>query len=254
MHRGLTLCEGKKCKSADYSSYRWFIVATANVAGSLCSFLVSRTILSGFVHRLVANDPRFAAFSLVLKHEGLKLLVMIRLCPLPYSLSNGAMSTIQTIQPLAFTLATALASPKLMIHVFIGSRLAAIAKSGDKMDTTTKAINYASIIGGMILGAATGYLIYQRTIARSQQLEAEERDNISRRSRSLSHPDEFSEDLGAYEEQLGAGDDDIDFLDAGVDGAQYRDDTDGTRNNELQFADSDDEEERSIGMKKQRPK
>ena len=164
------------------------------------------------------------------------------------------MSTIQTIQPLAFTLATALASPKLMIHVFIGSRLAAIARSGDKMDTMTKAINYASIIGGIILGAITGYLIYQRTVARSQELEAEERNKIGRRARSLSQPDEFSDDLGAFEEQLGARDDDIDFLDAGVEGVQYKDDSDEGRNSEFRYGDGNDDDESSIGMNKQWPR
>lgn len=61
-----------------------------------------------------------------------------------------------------FALATAIVTPKLLIHVFIGSRLAAIAKSGDKMDATTKAINWASIIGGLIMGAVTAWLIYSR--------------------------------------------------------------------------------------------
>lgn len=137
-------------------------MASATIIGSLCSFIVSRTVLSRYVHRLVANDKRFAAFSLVLKHDGLKLLIMIRLCPLPYSISNGAISTVPTVQPLVFALATAIASPKLMIHILVGSRLAAIAKSREKMDAGTKAINYASIVGGLILGVATGFLIYQR--------------------------------------------------------------------------------------------
>ena len=141
-------------------AFSWFIVATATVAGSTCSFLVSRTILSNFVHRLVANDTRFAALSLVLKHDGLKLLIMIRLCPLPYSISNGAISTFPTVQPLIFALATAIASPKLLIHVFIGARMAAIA--GGHMDAGTKAINYISIIGGAIIGILTGWLIYRR--------------------------------------------------------------------------------------------
>jgi uncharacterized membrane protein YdjX (TVP38/TMEM64 family) len=141
---------------------RWFIAATATVVGSTCSFIVSRTILSNFVNRLVANDKRFAALSLVLKHDGLKLLCMIRLCPLPYSISNGAISTFPTVQPQMYALATAIVTPKLMIHIFIGSRLAAIAKSGEKMDASTKAINWASIIGGGIIGAVTGWLIYRR--------------------------------------------------------------------------------------------
>ena len=108
----------------------------------------------------MADDTRFEALALVLKHDGLKLLCMIRLCPLPYSLSNGAMSTFPTVQPLQFALATAITCPKLLIHVFIGSRLAVIA--GEKMDAKTKAINYTSIAIGAVLGILTGYIIYQR--------------------------------------------------------------------------------------------
>lgn len=132
--------------------------------GSTCSFIVSRTLLSNFVNRIVANDRRFEALSLVLKHDGLKLLVMIRLCPLPYSISNGAISTFPTVQPLMFAIATTAATPKLLIAIFIGSRLAVIAKSGEKMDTGTKAINWASIALGVMLGGLTGWLIYKRYV------------------------------------------------------------------------------------------
>jgi uncharacterized membrane protein YdjX (TVP38/TMEM64 family) len=130
--------------------------------GSFSSFVVSRTLLSGYVHRLVANDKRFTALALTLKHDGLKLLVMIRFCPLPYSLSNGAMSTFPTIRPLEFALATVLSTPKLLIHVFVGAKLYELAEKGAKMDARTKAINYISIVGGGVIGVVTGWLIYQR--------------------------------------------------------------------------------------------
>lgn len=152
------------CVEADVLFYSWLIIATATIAGSTCSFITSRTIFSGFVHRLVANDKRFQAFSSVLKHDGVKLLIMIRLCPLPYSLSNGAISTFPTVTPQVFALATAVASLKLVIPIFIGTRLAAIAKSGGRMDASTKAINWISIIGGFLLGTVTGWLIYQRYV------------------------------------------------------------------------------------------
>lgn len=144
------------------SSYRWLIIATATVAGSTCSFITSRTIFSGYVHRLVAQDKRFEAFSSVLKHDGIKLLIMIRLCPLPYSISNGAISTFPTVTPRVFALATAVATPKLIIPIFIGTRMAAIARSGEKMDASSKAINWISIIGGIIFGVVTGSLIYMK--------------------------------------------------------------------------------------------
>ncbi|RDL36861.1 uncharacterized protein BP5553_06213 [Venustampulla echinocandica] len=160
----------------------WYIVSTATVAGSLASFISSRTIFSSYVHRLVGQDKRFEALALTLKHDGIKILVMIRLCPLPYSLSNAAMSTFPTVHPLSFALATALSTPKLLIHVFIGSRLAIIAENGGTMGAGTKAINYISIIFGAIMGAAVGYIIYNRTIARAKELEIEEMEAGRRES------------------------------------------------------------------------
>lgn len=183
----------------------WFIVASATVAGSLASFVASRTILSNYVHRLVGKDKRFEALALTLKHDGLKILCMIRVCPLPYSISNAAMSTFPTVHPLSFALATAIASPKLLIHVFIGSRLAQIAESGGKMDASTKAINYASIVIGAILGVGIGYWIYSKTMARARELEEEELENglqdgglvVGGRERTYTDVDRTEEDAAA---------------------------------------------------------
>ena len=215
--------------------------------GSTASFLLFRNLFSNVAHRLVSADSRFAALSLVLKHDGLKLLIMIRLCPLPYSLSNAAIATFKTVDPLHFAIATAVAAPKLLIHVFIGSKLREIAKSGDKMDAKTKAINYASIIFGVLLGIGTGYWVYSKTMARSKALEAEERaklesQRLTTRSAGLSHPDEFDELDEAYDE--GDLNDDIDFLDPEAGNTRYRDDTIGDEEN----AGYDDDGNESIGL------
>jgi len=153
----------------------WFIIASATIVGSTCSFIACRTVLANLSKRLVQHDPRFAALALTLKHDGLRILVAIRLCPLPYSLSNGAIATFPTVSPLAFAGATAIVSPKLMIHVFVGSKLAQIAEHGGEMDARTKFISYLSIIIGVVAGGVTGWVIYRQTNARARQLEAEER-------------------------------------------------------------------------------
>lgn len=223
----------------------WPIVASATVVGSACSFLVSRTLLRRYVERLVTGDKRFEALSLVLQRDGLKLLLMIRLCPLPYSLSNGAISTFPTVQPMMFTLATAAATPKLLIAVFIGSRLAIIAKNGEKMDAATKAINWVSIILGVLLGVATGWLIYTRTMARSRQIESQERTGGHQ---PISQPPEFMDDP---EEQAATAtlirDDHIDFLHQ--DGLEYQDEM--ADDDVFRYGDS--EEGDAIGLNKQQP-
>lgn len=149
-------------------------MSTATVAGSTASFLASRSLLKDYVARLVAHDTRFAALALTLKHDGLKLLVMIRLCPLPYSLSNGALATFPTVTPAAFALASALATPKLLLPVFVGARLAELARDGSHMDARTKAVSYLSIVISIAAGVAAGAIMYRKTQARAAELEAAE--------------------------------------------------------------------------------
>ncbi|KAL0938933.1 tlg2-vesicle protein of 38 kda [Colletotrichum truncatum] len=153
------------------------IVATATVAGSLTAFYTSRGIFSGYVHRLVGQDHRFIALGQVLRKDGLKMLTAVRFCPLPYSLSNGFLSTIPSIKPWAFAVSTALASPKLLVHVFIGSRLALIAEKGDEMSAGGKAINYISMILGGTVGLVVGWVIYNRTMARAAELALEQAES-----------------------------------------------------------------------------
>lgn len=152
----------------------WPIVAGATVFGSTAAFLTSRTVFSGYVHATVGADKRFVALGQVLRKDGLLVLAAIRFCPLPFSLSNGFLATIPSITPLRFALATALSTPKLLVHVFIGSRLALLAESGDKMSVGDKVINYLSMLVGSVVGMALGLFIYRRTMARAKELAREE--------------------------------------------------------------------------------
>ncbi|KAJ5638022.1 hypothetical protein N7490_007901 [Penicillium lividum] len=164
----------------------WLIYATATILGSTASFYVSRTVLSKFVARLMEHDKRFAALALTLKYDGLKLLCMIRLCPLPYSICNGAISTFPTVQPLMYGLATTIISPKLLIPAFVGSRVRLLTEKGGEMSAGAKAVNIISIIATIAIGGGTAYYIYQRTLARAKELEEKERADI-RRSLQADH-------------------------------------------------------------------
>jgi membrane protein DedA with SNARE-associated domain len=231
---------------------RWFIAASATVAGSTLSFVISRSFLKKFVHRLIEKDKRFAALALTLKHDGLKLLIMIRLCPLPYSLSNGAIATFPTVHWFSYALATAIVSPKLMLHIFVGAQIEKLADSGGKMDPKTKALSYISIIIGVVAGVATGWIMYRKTKARARELEAEEREGVRRRSIE-DLESEYADDPDALEaaEALREAEDDI-SLRSGWGDDEYHDDpsdiedSDGPNN---VFKSGDGDEEESIGGK-----
>lgn len=217
----------------------WFIVGTATIVGSTVSFITSRTLLKSYVSKMAEKNKSFAALSLVLKHDGLKLLCMIRLCPLPYSFANGAISTIPTVTWQNFAFATALVSPKLLLHIFIGGRLGDIAENGDKMDAKTKAVSYISIIIGMIVGAGTGYIIFTRTKARAKVLEAEEAAAAG--TRPADRGPDFADELDE-ESSIGVRrrDDDISLHQT------YEDDLGGDSAYRDQFTDDEDAEIRDV--------
>lgn len=60
------------------------------------------------------------------------------------------------------------------MHIFIGSRLALLAESGDKMSWGDRAVNYVSMVVFGAVGFAVGLFIYRRTMARAAELAARE--------------------------------------------------------------------------------
>jgi SNARE associated Golgi protein len=219
----VSIVTGFHLKHSLLTTHSWFIVASSTILGSTAAFIVSRNLLHSYVTRLVAGDSRFTALALTLKHDGIKLLIMIRLCPLPYSLSNGALSTIPTVHWSSFMLATALVSPKLLLHVFIGAQWAKLADKGNKMDAKTRALSYLSIAIGMFFGIATGYIIYGQTKKRARELEELERaeGGVLR--------DEYEDDPDLVESEgwLREETDDISLRDAWGDEDDYMDADDG---------------------------
>jgi uncharacterized membrane protein YdjX (TVP38/TMEM64 family) len=153
--------------------YGWPIVAIACTLGSLAAFYASRTVLSKSIDRMVGKDPRFVALGQVLKQDGILYLTGIRFCPLPFSLSNGFLATIPSITPMSFAISTALSTPKLLVHIFIGSRLAVLAENGDEMSFGDRMINYLSMAVSGAVGLTVGWIVYKRTMARAAELARE---------------------------------------------------------------------------------
>ncbi|KAL8651328.1 MAG: hypothetical protein Q9210_003316 [Variospora velana] len=149
-----------------------------------------------------------------------------------------------------FVIATSVMTLKLLIPIFIGTRLAAIARDGKKKDATTTAINWISIIGGVILGLVTGWLIYRRTVARAQELEAEQRNGVrqpgTRAGEFLDDPDDQAATATLLRN------DQIDFRDERGPPA-YRDEFTDDEDDVFRFGDGDRDEEEGIGMDKRAP-
>ncbi|KAK6466101.1 putative transport vesicle protein [Scheffersomyces coipomensis] len=119
----------------------WPLLAVASLSGSVCSFLFTRYWLHDYAIKLVNKEEIFRAFAEILKEDkSLYLLILLRLCPLPYSLSNGALAAIPEL-------------PNL----------------GDETNTTaTKFVDFLSIVLTGLAASVTTYVIYNKMPSKLQ--------------------------------------------------------------------------------------
>lgn len=174
----------------------WPLLACALVLGSLCSFLVFRYVLYQQAQNLASRHARFRALAEILsENNSLVLLVLIRLCPLPYSLSNGALAAVPDLPAVTYFLASVITSPKLAGHLFVGHKL----KNLDK-DTTlsSKIVDIASIVVTILATSVTTYVIYQR-----MQRKLDEYSVVSHPGRQHDIFGNFEGDLDSVEMDLG---------------------------------------------------
>lgn len=139
----------------------WPLLASAMVLGSFASFLVFRYLLHKQAEKLVHLNEKFKAFSEILREDSsLFLLILIRLCPLPYSLSNGALAAIPELPALTYLAASLITSPKLLIHIYVGHKLKDL---GDREKPhASKILDVVSILITSLASALTTYIIYHK--------------------------------------------------------------------------------------------
>ncbi|WEJ97077.1 Tlg2-vesicle protein [Yamadazyma tenuis] len=139
----------------------WALLSTSSITGSFVSFLVYRHLLSDKSHQLLQSNETFKVFAETIRQDNsLLLLVLIRLCPLPYSLSNGALAAIPELSASTYLLASVVTSPKLFAHIFVGHQLKDI---GDESNSTTRrVVDGVTVLVTGLASALTTYIIYHK--------------------------------------------------------------------------------------------
>ncbi|KAF9452459.1 Golgi apparatus membrane protein TVP38 [Macrolepiota fuliginosa MF-IS2] len=157
-----------------YGMNGFFISATASVVGSAAAFVALRYLFSERIRQWSAHNEKWQALESVIKAKGLPLIVLIRVSPLPpWVYSNSLFSSIEAVSLWQFVFATFFVFPKLALHTFIGSRVAALSDGDqrDRMDTHTKVLNGVLVGGGLLIAVFTSWLIYTLVQNHIQKLE-----------------------------------------------------------------------------------
>ncbi|KAJ7781340.1 Golgi apparatus membrane protein TVP38 [Mycena metata] len=141
----------------------FFIAAPASVLGAAVVFSVLRFSFKERLRAMSKGNEKWQALESVIAAKGLPLIILIRISPFPpWAYSNVLFASIGSVSLWQFIVATCFVFPKIFVHVFIGSRIAALSDGEQRshMDTNTKIINGVLIGGGIFIAILASWLVY----------------------------------------------------------------------------------------------
>jgi uncharacterized membrane protein YdjX (TVP38/TMEM64 family) len=157
-----------------YGMKGFAIAAPASSIGSTIVFWTFRRFCTTRLRHWSATNRNWQALESVIRAKGLPLIILTRMSPFPtWIWSNILFSSIEAVALWQFVIATLFVYPKFLLHVFIGSRAAALAdgKQRNDMATQTKILNWILIIVGMLAATTSSWLIYRLMKRQIRQIE-----------------------------------------------------------------------------------
>lgn len=150
----------------------WIILFLGSVTGSILAFALFKTVLRSQAEKLIRWNPKFEALASILQdNNSYWILALIRMCPFPYSLTNGAIASVSGVSLRNFSLASIITSPKLVMYLFIGSRL---KNMGETDSTASRLFDLLSIILTAVVLSLTAWILYFRTKRRYLELQRQQ--------------------------------------------------------------------------------
>ncbi|KAG8218748.1 hypothetical protein J3R82DRAFT_4420 [Butyriboletus roseoflavus] len=111
-----------------YGMQGFIPAAISTVGGSALVFVVLRSLFSNRLRKWTASNERWAAFEAVIRARGLPLIILIRISSFPpWVYSNSLFASIESVSLTQFTFATLFVLPRIMVYVFVGSRIARLS-------------------------------------------------------------------------------------------------------------------------------
>ncbi|PPQ69568.1 hypothetical protein CVT26_001570 [Gymnopilus dilepis] len=157
-----------------YGMPGFFIGATGSIVGSALAFVTLRLLFSKRLNAWSSQNEKWQALEAVVRAKGLPLIILIRISPFPpWVYSNSLFASIQAVKLWQFVVATLFVLPKVLLHTFIGSRIAALSdgKQREDMDPHTKIVNALLVAGGLIIAIVTSWTVYNLIQGHIRRLE-----------------------------------------------------------------------------------
>lgn len=150
----------------------FLLISISTIIGSCCSFLIFQKILIKKSKILIEKNSNFKLINIVLTnghsyYEKIFIIFLIRLCPTPYSFTNGALASLPDLSITVFFLANVLVSPKFLLVLYVGQKLRDLNRDNTNSE---KFADLMSAILPAIAFSIITYVLYKRVMQRLREL------------------------------------------------------------------------------------
>jgi hypothetical protein len=167
--------------------------------GSICSFLLGRYLFRGLVFRLAARYPLLQAMDRALEHNGLKIMILLRLSPLiPYN-ALDYISGVTSISLWHYSLALIGTLPGIILFCSIGATASSLSDGTKAAKENGQVRLWGMIMGILFALAGISVASYYSKIELDRIILMEEEAEASRID--LLNNTAISTDGGAQDEE-----------------------------------------------------
>ncbi|KAG2369903.1 hypothetical protein BDR07DRAFT_1387338 [Suillus spraguei] len=146
-----------------YGLQGFFPAAFGSLAGSAIVFVTLRIMFSKRLRSWTSTNEKWQALETVIRSRGMPMIILIRISSFPpWAWSNTLFASIASVSLFQFFTASLFLLPKVMVYVFVGSRIARLSDGEQRnhMDTQTKIVNSLLVVGGILISVLASSLLY----------------------------------------------------------------------------------------------
>ncbi|CAO3634786.1 unnamed protein product [Cunninghamella blakesleeana] len=135
------------------------VISGAFFGAMICFHLIRRYNFAKYIKLSTSKQEKYHAIQDAIEQGGFKIMLLIRLSPIPWPFTNMLLSLLPTVTTQQFTMTALLSSFKLCLEVWVGSQLADI--SNPDLPPSAHRVAVFTMLGSVTILAIVAWWLYR---------------------------------------------------------------------------------------------
>ncbi|CAO3610693.1 unnamed protein product [Cunninghamella echinulata] len=136
----------------------------------ICFYLIRRYNFAKYIKLSTSKQEKYHAIQEAIEQGGFKIMLLIRLSPIPWPFTNMLLSLLPTVTIKQFTLTALVSSFKLCLEVWVGSQLADI--SNPDLPPSAHRVAVFTMLGSVLILVIVAWWLYRLSMQKVKYINS----------------------------------------------------------------------------------